>query len=172
MSSNIEKRKRELEKMLEICPELQEVLQEGSEEVAYMEYAIDVYRKMENSCEELLKEEQRQIEQCLQELEALEEESYALWGGETSVRQQDIWFEWEQEVRAQLARIIEEKQEEQSIRAKIIEELLGQEWKGEAAQFFVQNGRKIYGTKKQITQAIHEDFETFSESVENNIEKL
>ena len=65
MFANIAKRKIELKKMLEICPKLQEVLQEGSEELAYMEYAMDAYRKMENSCEELLKDEQRQIEQCL-----------------------------------------------------------------------------------------------------------
>lgn len=172
MSSNIEKRKRVLEKMLEICPELQEVLQEGSEEVAYMEYAMDAYRKMENSCEELLKEEQRQIEECLQELETLEEESYELWEGETSIRQQDIWFEWEQEVRGQLGRIIEEKQEEQSVHAKKFARLLEQEWKGEAAQVFSQNGRKIYGAKEHITQAIREDFQVFSESVENNVKKL
>lgn len=172
MFSNIEKRKIELEKMLEICPELQEVLQEGSEEIVYMEYAMDAYRKMEHSCEELLKEEQRQIEQCLQELETLEEESYELWGGETSIRQQDIWFEWEQEVRGQFTRIMEEKKEEQSIRTKKFVQLLEQEWKGEAAQLFLQNGQKIHGAKERITQDICEDFHMFSESVEKNMKKL
>lgn len=172
MFANIAKRKIELKKMLEICPELKEVLQEGSEELAYMEYAMDAYRKMENSCEELLKDEQRQIEQCLQGLEMLEEESYELWGGETSIRQQDIWFEWEQEVRVQLGRIIEEKQEEQEFCAKKFEEFLRKEWNGEAAQLFLQNGQKIYGAGERITQAIREDFQVFSESVENNVKKL
>lgn len=172
MFSNIAKRKTELEKMQKICPQLQEILKEGNEELAYMEYAMEEYKKMENSCEEILKEEQKKIEQCLQELEALDEESYDLWSGEASIRQQDIWFEWEQEVRGQLARVIEERQEEQRIHGRKIAQFLGQEWKGEAAQLFLQNGQHIYAAKDQLDRAIREDFQLFSETVEKNMKKL